>query len=351
MPVITSPAPAPASAGGGLKLTVPTADTVNNLTSHLWVMPKDTAPSANAITVKRPSSTAGGWGNKNLPYGQGQAFELLSDSPADATVSTDPANPVLFRIDSFGGVGVCHGAHIATGLREQSDAAVPTQSIWVDPSVDAVGLIMDNPTPTEVATTPTASFMLIRDVRPATAFTLVEVKADGTLNANKALAVTSRLGTDIPFTIQTGVAGVGHTADLFRIMDRDGKKRLVGTPQDGSLRGVADDGVTTAFSLTPLDAGNAGYRAIIAAINVNTNGLAVTSPAAYTKDHFQAVPSGGVKWRINKAGYEVGKMAAAPALADLADGEYAFWLDTVGNALKISARIAGVLRTGTVAVA
>lgn len=350
-PANSPPAPSGGATGPGLVMTGTPADPViNNLTSYIWIEPTDANPGANGITVKRPSHTATGWGNKNLPYGQGQPFELLSDSPNDATVSTDPANPVLFRIDSFGGVGICHGAHIATGLREQSDAAVPTQSIWVDPSVDCVGLILDNPTPTEVVATPTASFLLVRDVRPATAYSLFEVKADGTVVSNKAILANPRTSTDVPLTVKAAPTGAAQ-ANVAEFYDFSAKKRLTVTPQDGSLRGVADDGTTASFSVTPLDLGNAGYRAIFAAINVNTYGVAVTSPAGYTKDHYQAVPSGGIKWRINKAGYEVGKMAAAPALADLADGEYAFWLDNAGNALKISARIGGVLKTGTVAVA
>lgn len=345
------PTAAPAApAAPGLRVDTVSDAVINGLTSHVWVEPSDATPNANAITVKRPSHSATGWGNKTEPYGAGQAFELISDSPTDASLSTDPTNPVLFRIDSFGGVGVCHGAHIATGLREQSDAAVPTQSVWVDPSIDCVGMILDNPTPTEVPATPVASFLLIRDVRPATVFNLVEVKADGTLLSNKALVATPRASTDVPLTVK-GLPSGAAQANIVEVYDWVGKKRLSVTPNDGSLRGVADDGTTAAFSVTPLDAGNTGYRAIFAAVNVNTFGVAITSPAAYTKDHLQVVPSGGVKFRINKAGHIVGKMNAAPVLADLSDGEFAIWLDTAGNAFKVSARVAGVLKTGTVAVA
>lgn len=324
----------------------PGADVVNGINSHVLVKPSDANPTANAITVKRPSHSANGWGNKDTAYGKAQVFELLSDSPNDPTDSTDPANPVLFRIDPFGGLGVCHGIHVGTGLRRQGDDVLPTQSIWVDPSIDCVGLIMDNPTTAEVPTTPTASFMLIRDVR-ATAYTLVEVKADGTINSNKALVAGSRLAGDIPLLVKP-VAG--STALAVQVNDNAGAKRFV-ISATGTVAGNADDGVTNAYTFAANNLGNAGYRAILQAINAGVHVMALTSPAAYTGDHLQVVPSGGVKFRVNKAGYPIGKLNAAPVLADLSDGEYALWLDTAGNAFKISARVAGVLKTGTVAVA
>lgn len=317
----------------------------NGVASVVLIEPSDTQPGANAITVKRPSHSANGWGNKNTPYAQGQAFELLSDSVTDASLSTDTTNPVLFRIDAFGGVGIGHGVHVATGLRAQGDDVTPTQSIWVNPSIDCTGIIIDNPTTAAVATTPTASYMLVRDVRST--FTHFEVKSDGTVNSNKATVVGSRLTTDISLL----VAPVsGQTALAFQVNDNAGAKR-VAVSALGLLAGTSDDGSTSAFSLAAPSAGNAGYRAILQAINTGVNGLGITSPASYTGDHLQIVPSGGLKFRVNKAGYPMGRLNAAPVLADMVDGEWALWLDTAGNALKVTARISGALKTGTVAVA
>jgi hypothetical protein len=38
-------------------------------------------------------------------------------------------------------------------------------------------------------------------------------------------------------------------------------------------------------------------------------------------------------------------------LGDMVDGEWTIWLDTATPALKITARVSGALKTGTVALA
>jgi len=350
MRVITVVAPTAATRSSGLVLdTAPGPDVVNGVSSHMLIRPSDAYPAANAITVKRPSHSAGGWGNTSDPYGTGQVFELLSDTTADTSTPTDPANPVLFRIDAFGGLGLTHGVHVATGLRRQGDDTPPTQSIWIDPSIDTIGIIIDNPTTTEVAGTPTQDFLLIRDVR-GTAYSLVRVLADGTVQSNKALIASSRLAGDIALLVQPA-AGATAGADGFRFTDASGKRRIAIENTVGLLGGVADDGSTKSFTLAALSAGNAGYRAIFAAVNTGVHGVAITSPAGFTADHLQVVPSAGMKFRINKAGYPMGRLNAAPVLDDMVDGEWALWLDTAGNAFKVSARVGGVLKTGTVAVA
>lgn len=326
----------------------PGNDVINTaVRSHLLIQPSDANPNANAITIKRPSHAAAGWGNKDVPYGSGQAFELLSDSATDESVSTDPTNPVLFRIDSFGGLGACHGLHVATGLRMQSDAFFPSQGIWVDPTIDSVGLIMDNPTTTELATAPTSDFLLIRDVRTTPVYQLVRVTADGTLQSNKAFVATSRAVGDVTAQLK---AVTGQTANVLETFDKNGTKRFQIDSGSGLAAGAGDTSGNS-WALAAANAGNAGYRAIFQAMNTGVHILALTSPAAYTADHIQVIPSGGTKFRVNKAGYVVTKLNVGPVLADLTDGEATFWLDTANNAFKISARVAGVLKTGTVAVA
>ena len=60
--------------------------------------------------------------------------------------------------------------------------------------------------------------------------------------------------------------------------------------------------------------------------------------------------AGGSLARVSKTGRLVTKASAAIALGDLTDGELALYTDASGN-LVVASRIAGVLKSATLAVA
>lgn len=105
----------------------------------------------NAVVVKSPNAE---WGNPaTIPYGKGQAFMLLKE---DTTGAVEPDDLVLFRIDRRGAIGSAGGLHVATGLRKRA-GDVFTESIWIDPSDDTVGLVID-----AANNAPAQSFLIAR---------------------------------------------------------------------------------------------------------------------------------------------------------------------------------------------
>jgi hypothetical protein len=76
-------------------------------------------------------------------------------------------SPVLYR-RSDTGLGTM-GIHVATGLRGRSGAALPAQAVWIDPSIDTVGLIIHNAPATEWAPTPVSDFVAVIDTRASNA--------------------------------------------------------------------------------------------------------------------------------------------------------------------------------------
>lgn len=94
----------------------------------------------NAVVVK---SSQAAWGSG--AYGTGQAFMLLRDdysgTPVGGGTTTEPDRNVVFRVDRNGGIGSAGGIHVATGMR-LNGRTQPTQGIWVQNVVDAVGVVI-----------------------------------------------------------------------------------------------------------------------------------------------------------------------------------------------------------------
>jgi hypothetical protein len=121
---------------------------------------------ATGILIK---ATDASWGEIGVTspggdpdYGKGQVFayhRYLSGS-------TDPNDTLLFRIDKHGGMGMGGGMHLATGLR-QDVGFTANQCLWVDPAVNAVGIVIHNPSTTDVPLDAnwTAAWLSCYDVR------------------------------------------------------------------------------------------------------------------------------------------------------------------------------------------
>lgn len=316
----------------------------NNVTSGLLVRPPAGSPDVNGVSVKAPDAA---WGVAR-PYGKGNAFELIEEgeAPVDDQTAT---GPVLFRVDRDGGLG-CMGVHVATGLRRPAG----TQCVWIDPHGDTAGLVITTPT---VADAPahTKPLLVINDQRGA-AYTLFSVEPDGLVKANKGIRVQGRLAADTVLTIQNGSGGAtaisvlasNGTTELFNV-----NSQAITIKAGTSVQAVNDAGNAALAALYSADTPAFAIRGFLNTLSAGTVGLVVKlGNAAPTADAVQIQNNAGAPLsRINKAGYIITKKNAAPVLADLTDGEVAFWLDTAGNAFKLAARIGGVLKTGTVAVA
>jgi hypothetical protein len=80
--------------------------------------------------------------------------------------------------------------------------------------------------------------------------------------------------------------------------------------------------------------------------------LRVKAISGATADLTAWLNSGGsVTSRVSKSGHFISNLSSAPALADMADGEFAFYRDSTTGDLKVASRVAGSLKTGTVTVA
>lgn len=332
--------------------TAPGDDNNNGVYSHLLIKPSDTNVNANAITIKRTSHSGTGWGNASVPYGAGQVIELLDDSATAASASTDPTNPALFRLDSFGGLGTGQGMHVATGLRRQGDTAAPSQGIWINPYIDAVGLVIDNPAVADLAATPVMSYIACRDVRAATLYDPFEVQADGTVQHRKATVLTANVIADVILTLKKLTGGTG---EVLRAERPDGTKALAFNANAASMgfEAWSSDGTSTAVvSFYSGDTTPFGARVMIQAGSSGTIGLWLKAAATPTVDMVEVLDStNALLFRINKNGHTVIKKTAAPVLADLTDGEWTSRVDTANNRIQFYARIGGVLKVANVTVA
>lgn len=94
--------------------------------------------SMNGVVVQAPNAT---WG-VGQPYGSAQAFMVLRETgdPAD----DGPDGAVVMRINRYGGFGNTGGVHVAYGLRGPvgDPGAALSPAIWVQPFIDAVGLLL-----------------------------------------------------------------------------------------------------------------------------------------------------------------------------------------------------------------
>lgn len=128
------------------------------------------------------------------------SFTLDGTSAPGSTASagwvmTD-RDPHLARFGDVAGLGLTSGIHLATGLRGMGGGRVqPSMSLWVSPSVDATGLVIDNADTTTWGPTPITDFLLVRDIRSSPERSLVRIKADGTIvmRPKSGLAANSKM--------------------------------------------------------------------------------------------------------------------------------------------------------------
>jgi hypothetical protein len=312
--------------GSGLVLQTAAAAEVQNTRVASMLLVKPSNPGDNAITIKKSSSA---WGTPTegaggVAYGTGQVLELLSESAVDAAAKDDPNNPVLFRIDALGGLGTVSGAHLATGLRATGFPA-PTLSLWVQPSSDAYGIVLDNPTG---STVPTASYLLVRDARSSPTYTSVEIRADGRLQSNKSLTAKGRLPADVPLVVRRIP---GQTAPLTAWTDSSGADLARLYPSGGfwsknSLNVSNDPPAST------------GYFAIaVTTVNPAQYGLLIRpGQTGQVGDLLLLTDSANVVLsRVNKGGYFMTRLHSEPADGDLATGELSMWFDQVAGATKV----------------
>lgn len=191
-------------------------------------------------------------------------------------------------------------------------------------------------------------------------------------------AVAGITGTALRFTIGGRVATSGQT--LIEARDTDGTTTLfkVGrgehlfsgsTGQTGSILKVFKAGNGTATLEVDVtgkmtarfgnELANAGQTGVIpAAIRNYGTGVPtvqVQGVASQGTDQVRIIDvSGNIQSRFDKSGYFMTRKTAAPADADLANGELSIWLDQTAGATKAMFKAkdsAGTVRTATVALA
>lgn len=252
--------PAPSSFNGILKSAPANGDVFNGVTSLLWLEPDATTGKAGGLTVKRTEST---WGvSAGTPgYGDAQPFEVLSpsatlasdestDGHASGGVSTG-SNPVLCRVDAFGGFGTVQGVHIAPGLRDTHGGGTPI-GLWVQlTGVDTFGVAVTGPDPTYV---PTPGSTLFSTAKFDGTTKYVTVDANGDLNSYNT----------------TGTGGTQKkTATLYH-----------GSTTPGFFTTFADDGTTGVAALYAGDTPAIGYRGILSAQTAATRVLGLKAAAS-----------------------------------------------------------------------
>ncbi len=161
-PTVNSPPSAGSSIG-----------TVSGETAHVLVTPS--ASDENGVVVKAPSAA---WGAASVPYGKGQAFMLLKEGAAGATL---PDDLVMFRVDPSGAIGSCGGIHSAPGLRARA-GFVPAYGLRIQPSIDCPGIIIDS------VASPASDFLLVRENGTGNPFLRVDSSGRVTFNTPQARA-------------------------------------------------------------------------------------------------------------------------------------------------------------------
>lgn len=254
--------PAPSAFSGVLAGAPLNADAYNGVTSLLWIEPDASTGKSGGITVKRTEAT---WGvTAGSPaYGDAQPFLVLSpsstaasDESTDGTASggvSTGTNPVLCRIDAFGGIGTVQGVHISPGLRDTQGGGTPI-GLWVQlAGVDTFGIAVTGPNPTYV---PTPGSVLFSTAKYDGTTKYVTVDANGDFNSYN--------------TTGTG-SSQKKTATLFH-----------GSSTPGFFTMFADDGATGVAALYAGDTPAIGYRAILAAQTAATRIVGLKRAASQT---------------------------------------------------------------------
>lgn len=166
---------------------------------------------------------------------------------------------------------------------------------------------------------------------------------DATTGQVVALATTAA-GTPLIVRGRTG-QGISDGAQLLLVENVDGDDIVYadsgGSVQLGTVNSAA--GEIACFLPVRIDTGAVAKIGLL--VNAE-NGQ--TADLVQILDHTPAILS-----RFNKAGYFMTRKAAAPADADLATGELAFWFDPANGAAKLMLKgkqADGTVKTGSVNV-
>lgn len=204
----------------------------------------------NGLTFKRDDSSYG----FTQPYGSGQPFavfspstQLASDQTGDYNVSTPGENPVLLRIDPYGGLGIAGGGlHIAPGLRDMFGGGTPI-GIWVQlgqGGADTPGIIVSMPAAGGGYVQPA---IIVEDNTASNHIWTVDSTGMAVYSATNVHAAD----------IYAGAAGVGNKRALFKagVAATSPLALQAATSQTAALLPIyASDGTTLLFSID--NAGN-----------------------------------------------------------------------------------------------
>lgn len=245
-----------ASAGLSNNIIGPGVVAANGTYAGILMHGNSSHAAANGITFKRDDST---WGFTQ-PYGEGQPFAVFSpstqaatDQTGDYNVTTPGENPLLLRIDPYGGVGIAGtGLHIAPGLRDTYGGGAPI-GLWVQlgqGGADTPGIIVSMPAsgggyvqPGIIVEDNTASNHILTvdstglAVYSATNVHAVDIYAGATGSSNKRSMFRSIGAGVVPINVQLASA---QTADAVDIFASDGVTKLCWIDSSGNVHLPAD---------------------------------------------------------------------------------------------------------------
>lgn len=270
------PGPATLDAASGVSPLV-----LEGVTSMLSIVPQ--GAETNGITIKAPNQA---WGKPTeqvggVPYGKGQAFEILSDVPGPTVL---PDDRVIFRIDARGGLGTGGGMHIATGLRRYPDEPIANQAVWVNPYTNTAGIVIHSPTVANSASW-TMPYMTVVDTRTAGTPAVFAIEASGLTRIKQRLILEAPDGVDaITINKPTGTA-----QDPLRVNRTDGT-RQIGITREGWLATFNDAGTQGLVTLNANNAALFGFRAYFQAGNAAVVPLVVRGETGQTGELVQFQP-------------------------------------------------------------
>lgn len=287
--------------------------TRDGVTSMLWLEPNAATGKAGGVTVKRTEST---WGvSAGSPaYGDAQPFEVLSPSTQDASDTSDDGtgsggqNPVLMRVDAFGGIGTVQGVHISPGLRDTYGGGTPI-GLWVQAiNLDTYGVIASGPDPAKVPT----PFAPLFQAQTYDAKKRWNVDASGDMNSygdDGTTGMASIAAGDVPGFGHRVIARAGdpavrvmglrrevaQTAAFIAFLDHDGTTPLSAVDAEGDFVTFADDGLTGVGAMYAGTTPVVGFRALLATQSAATVGLGLKSVGSQTADLLATYDHTGAK--------------------------------------------------------
>lgn len=239
-------------------------------------------------------------------------------------------NPTMFRISPDASIGMAGALHLAAGLRGVAGfpftPGISGYSMFIDPSFDIVGMLIENPTTGKWKPTPVSPFIEIVDTRGASGLrALWQVEADGTTTVRR----------------QEGKADV---ASVFRVRNNADNADVLALRADGGASFLGPNvgigiAATATLTLTVIPTNDADNILFLARRALTTgNMLTLVDSNLVT-----------VLSRFDKNGYFMTRKHAAPDDGDLVSGELSIWFDQTNGAAK--AMFKGKQADGTICAA